>query len=310
MVTGAPTPLNDVSNGGTFIYGGSMQLQAPKTYQQQIQKLKDKNIIISDDSVAEKVLQSVNYYRLKGYLLPFVVKGQKKCFVPVPIEKLQAIYEFDSDLRNLITNVVEDIEIYLRGALSYYHAHKYGSEGYMDAGNYNQKHNHAKFKKRIEQCKAENVRSLVIRHHNNKYNGKFPIWVIIEYFSIGMLSYFYKDLHNQDKATIAANLYGVNYQTLESWLRCLTDLRNRCAHYSRLYYWIFPALPKMPQGEKYVPTRRLFAQLYVLKMLYPDHDKWNKDFVKPLIKLMNKYKPYISKKHMDFPYRWKSMLKY
>ena len=116
-------------------------------------------------------------------------------------------------------------------------------------------------------------------------------------------------MKNTDKAYIAETLYNVNYQALGSWLRCLTDLRNRCAHYSRIYYWIFPALPKMPTQEKYVPTRRLFAQLYMLKYLYPDPDKWNKEFLKPLEKLMYTYKPYISKKHLDFPYRWKSMLK-
>lgn len=69
-----------------------MQLQTPKTYQQQIQKLKNKNIVITDASVAQELLQKVNYYRLKGYLLPFVIKGQKKCFIPVTIERLQGIY--------------------------------------------------------------------------------------------------------------------------------------------------------------------------------------------------------------------------
>lgn len=287
-----------------------MRLQSPKNYKQQISKLKNKNIIIADESVAREILQSVNYYRLKGYLLPFIDKSQKKCFSPIPIEQLRAIYEFDSDLRNLIASIIEDIEVYLRGSFSYYHAQKYGSEGYMDANNFNLRHNHVKFKKRVNSCISENSNSSVVKHHQNKYNGHFSIWVIIEFFSVGMLSYFYKDMHNQDKAAIASKIYGVNYQTLESWLRCLTDLRNRCAHYARLYYWIFPALPKIPQSEKYIPTRRLFAQLYTLKMLYPDHDKWNKKFVKPLIKLVKKYKSYISMQHLDFPYRWKSMLLY
>ena len=232
------------------------------------------------------------------------------CFKPIPVEQLEAIYEFDSDLRNLVSNAVEDIEVYLRDAISYYHAHKFGSDGYLNSQNYNKDHNHIIFVKKIEQCISENSRSLVVKHHREKYNGQFPIWVIIEYFSIGMISYFYKDMKNHDKANIAKELYGVNYQVLESWMRCLTDLRNRCAHYSRLYYWIFPALPKMPQDEKYVPTRRLFAQIYMLKLLYPDHTKWNNEFVKPLVRLMNKNKIYISKKHLDFPYRWKSMLTY
>ena len=116
-------------------------------------------------------------------------------------------------------------------------------------------------------------------------------------------------MKNPDKTNIANNMYGVNYQTMESWLRCLTDLRNRCAHYSRIYYWIFPAIPKMPSTEKYIPTRRLFAQLYMLKLMYPNKNAWNDEFLKPLIKLIKKYKSDISLKHLDFPYRWKSMLK-
>ena len=66
----------------------------------------------------------------------------------------------------------------------------------------------------------------------------------------------------------------------------------------------------MPKNEKYVPTRRLFAQIYMLKMMYPDHEKWNNNFLKPLVKLMKKYKSDVVKDHIDFPFRWKSMLTY
>ena len=100
-------------------------------------------------------------------------------------------------------------------------------------------------------------------YYQAKYDGKFPLWVIVEFFSIGMLSHFYTDLQTEDKKAIARILYGTSYKNLESWLRCLTDLRNKCAHYSRIYYWIFPALPKIPRNDTYIPTRRLFAQLYV-----------------------------------------------
>lgn len=180
-LTGAPTPLNDVSNGGTF-FGGKMQVQTPKTYSQQIQKLKDKHIIINDDGSTEKFLHSVNYYRFKGYLLPFVKHGEKECFKAVEIERLRAIYEFDSELRNLIAGAVEDIEVYLRSEFSYYHSHKYGSDGYMNSHNYNSRHDHVKFQNRVNNCIMENSRSLVVQHHIEKYDGKFPIWVAIEYF--------------------------------------------------------------------------------------------------------------------------------
>ena len=105
-------------------------------------------------------------------------------------------------------------------------------------------------------------------------------------------------------------MYGINYQIFESWTRCITDLRNKCAHFTRLYYWTFTAIPKMPAEVKYVPNRRLFAQLMMLKLMYPDHERWNRDFVRPLIKLVKDFKPYISYSHIGFPYQWKSMLKY
>lgn len=212
-------------------------------------------------------------------------------------------------MRNLISSAIEVIETYIRTQLAYYHAHTYGAEGYMNYSAFNKRHNHTSFQKHINQCIKENSNTLVVKHHNEYYDGHFPIWVIIDYFSIGMLSYFYRGMKNKDKAILAKNLYGINYQTLDSWLRCLTDLQNRCAHYSRLYYWVFPALPKMPPSENYVPTRRLFSQLYMLKLMYPNPQNWNQEFINPLIKLIKLYKSSISLKHLDFPYHWKSLLK-
>lgn len=48
----------------------------------------------------------------------------------------------------------------------------------------------------------------------------------------------------------------------------------------------------------------------MLKLMYPDQKRWNDNFVKPLSKLMRKYKDDIDKAHIDFPYKWKSMLTY
>ena len=218
------------------------------------------------------------------------------------------MYEFDREFRILILRMIEDIEVHIRTQVSYYHAHKYGPDGYMLPSSHNKRHDHIEFTRRMNSCIYENRNTLIVKHHTNNYECKFPLWVMIEFFSIGMLSHFYRGMINVDKAYLASSMYGTNYQTLESWLRCLTDLRNMCAHHSRLYYYIFPARPKMPRGERYIPTRRIFAQLYMLKLMHPSSKKWNDEFVKPLGKLIKKYKPYISLDHLDFPYRWKSML--
>ena len=72
-----------------------------------------------------------------------------------------------------------------------------------------------------------------------KYNGHFPIWVIIEFFSFGTLSYFYRGMKNNDKAAIAANLYSINYQTLDSWIQdCITGYFRqspKCRHQRNIF---------------------------------------------------------------------------
>lgn len=284
-----------------------MELKKPTTFEEQIELLKKKNIHIDNLEQCMDLLSKVNYYRLSAYYLPF--KGADgNCIYDVPFSRIEKIYEFDKELRQLILSAVEEIEVFLRTQIAYYHSHKYGSDGYMSPKAYNKYHNHTLFSKKIVSCVNENSKTLIVKHHIEKYEGKFPLWVIIEFFSIGMLSHFYRGMDNRDKSFIAKSLYNTNYQTLDSWFRCLTDLRNRCAHYSRLYYVKFPAIPRMPKQETYIPTRRLFAQLYMLKLMYPETSDWENNFLKPLTKLIQKYKPYISQNHLDFPYRWKFML--
>ncbi len=284
------------------------RLKNPISYQDQVSKLAGRDIIIKDPSACEDFLKHVNYYRLSGYIYPFLDHATDKCIVPVDFSRIADIYYFDAKLRGLITSTIETIEIYCRSQFAYNNAHAYGSNGYMLPSSFGPIHNHSSFLIHVNRCIAENQNSPVVRHHMNVYGGNFPIWVIIDYFSLGMLSYFYSDMKNHDKSSLAQNMYSTNYQTLSSWLRCLTDLRNRCAHYSRLYDWNFSAVPRMPRWETFVPDRSLYSQLYMLKLMYPYPSKWNKEFMKPLVSLMKKYGKSIDKNHIGFPYRWKSIL--
>lgn len=73
----------------------------------------------------------------------------------------------------------------------------------------------------------------MVKHHKANYNGQFPIWVMIEFFSIGMLSYFYKDMLAEDKKAVAAQMSTV------------------------------------PKNSAIHVNRKLFTQLLVLKYIYP-----------------------------------------
>ena len=141
-----------------------------------------------------------------------------------------------------------------------------------------------------------------------KNDGRVPLWTIVEFFSMGMLVYFYLDMKPQDQKAIAGEIYGTGVKQLESWLHCVTELRNRCAHYLRLYYWSFPSVPKMPEGCEFQPDRGLFSQLLVLKFLYPDEREWNFKMMAVLEPLMAEYENDIELSHIGFPKDWKMLL--
>lgn len=281
-------------------------LKPAKTYQEQVSRLIEKGVIVNDTKRCMRFLHKVNYYRFLAYLLTFRNKDGET-YKNVPFEKAEGIYYFDREMRSLLLPYIEDIEIRLRTALSYYHGHRYGPGGYEDASSFNAKHDHDSFFKHIESCINENKNSPVVKHHNNKYGGHFPIWVIIEFFSVGELSYFYRGMKYKDRREISQYLYGVGEDIMRSWLRCFTDLRNRCAHYSRLYYWVFPAIPKFPEGTN-ISDRRLFSQIYMLKLMYHNKQKWNESFLKRLENMISRHQDEILLSCIGFPDNWKEIL--
>ena len=76
-----------------------------------------------------------------------------------------------------------------------------------------------------------------------------------------------------DKKEFALQRYGTTHYNLSQWLHCLTDLRNFCAHYARLYYNLFPAIPPTPKGFSYTLGKRIFDYILVLKFLYHSPEK-------------------------------------
>ncbi len=285
-----------------------MEVKEPSSFDEQLKKLADRGCIIGDENYAKQVLEHINYYRLTAYFLPF--KTSKDTYIEgTTFNKVHRIYEFDRKLRTLLFSIIEEIELMLRVQLSYYHAHKYGALGYLEKSNFLSRHNHKAFLKHIKKAIKNNETQQFVKHHINKYNGQFPIWVIIELFTTGELSLFYSDMFVSDKKRIANNLFGTTYRNASVWLRCLTDLRNYCAHYSRLYYNLFPATPPTPKGFSYTLHKRIFDYILVLKFLYFDPVKWLNIFIPQLSALIEEYSDCINLGHIGFPKNWIEILK-
>lgn len=284
-----------------------MDVKQPISYEEQVQYIEKKGFLIEDEEKSLQFLKKANYYRLSAFFLPFK-KTNGTYFKNIPFQRVQRIYEFDSRIRALIFWTIEEIEFYLRTQMSYYSARMYGALGYLKSEHFSERHNQQKYQEKLQECVSENERTLVVKHHNEHYDGKFPIWVIIEFFSMGMLSYFYNDMKAADRKKLAKEMYGTSAVCLMSWLRCLTDLRNRCAHYARLYYWSFPAMPKVPKSDEFKADRKLFTQIIMLRWLFPDKEKWNTGVLTELKALIEAYEQDISLNHIGFPTEWEALL--
>ena len=294
-----------VSHAGTLFFGGIMK--EPTTFDEQLQLLKTRGLVIDNEDMCLEFLRSVNYYRISAYLLPFK-QEDNTYFSGISFDKIHRIYTFDRSLRSLLFSTIEEIELFLRAQLAYYSAHTYGALGYLEAAHYNNRHDHEKFIQAINTAINNHKNTPVVQHHNAVYGGQFPIWVIVDFLSIGNLSYFYADWQINDKKLIAKNLFNTSYPFLDSWMKCITVLRNRCAHYSRLYYALFTDNPRIPPTTKHMCSGRVFDQLLMLKFLYPHKGSWGTSFVLPLETLINEYQDSISFTHIGFPFNWLKIL--
>jgi len=293
------------TSGGHFIYRGASMVKNPTSYKEQVEILRSRNIIIDDEEFCISVLSQLNYYRLTSYMLPF--KMGDNMYSSVTFEKIYCIYEFDRKLRSLLLGVLEEIEILLRTKIAYYHAHQYGPLGYLDSANHNKHHKPETFKDSFDKLIHKNKDNLFVKHHIDNKDSEFPIWVAVELFPFGMLSRLYADMHSKDKKAIAKESFGVGAEQLESWLLCLSTLRNRCAHFMRLYYNNLNKWPKNIKSGDYKLRNTIFDYIYIMKYFYANREKWKAHSIN-LQALLEEYEEYIELRHIGFPDNWDEYL--
>jgi len=213
--------MRDVAHGGAFLFCEVfMMLKKSATYEQQIIKLREHGCEVSDEEFCKDVLKSVSYYRLSAYFLTFkTVSGN--CKSNTTFEKVYSLYEFDRKLRQHIFTVIEELEVHLRAQLSYYHTQKYGADGYMDPANFNSRHKGKQFAMKIGQIIKNNGKVPFVKHHMANYGGHFPLWVIMELFTFGMLSYFFADMVTVDRKQISFSAFNTTVTKMESWMYCV-----------------------------------------------------------------------------------------
>lgn len=288
--------------------GELKQHQAPMTINEQVENLTSIGLIVEDEEYAKKVLNDISYFRLvKAYSLTLKSKNGNYA-ENVSFEQLVELYRFNANFRQIIFPEIEKVEINVRCRIANYFAEQYGVLGYMETNNFVNAEYHQDFMDDVEEEIRRNSKAPFVKNFRDNYDGgKLPIYALVEVFSFGTLSKFYKNMKNPDKKAVAKS-FGVGYTYLESWLESFSYVRNICAHYGRLYNAKLSKTPMLYKeySELGIRNNRIFGVLLCLKQLLKNDSHWN-IFVENIEILFEKYES-VDIKTMGFPEKWKELL--
>lgn len=236
----------------------------------QIQLLHQRGLQIDDPGAAEAFLERTNYYRLSAYFRPFY--ASENAFRPgTRFEDIAALYEADSRLRHWLSVRLERWEIRFRTQCAYWHAQKYGSDGYADAT-----HFHPGFRNTHPTWLEKNLadfrksKEVFAAHFASKYSHSPhpPLWMLCETMTFGSTSHLLKGLDGDLQRTLSDAL-GVSKEVLVSWAHAMVYLRNLSAHHCRVWNRKLAVQAMVPR--KWAPaefaTDRIFRMASVLEYL-------------------------------------------
>lgn len=171
---------------GSFFF--NMPPKPPKTYQEQLQLLKDRGMLFRDEAIALVNLKSISYYRLKGYWWDMQFDKVSHSFKENTIfEDLIDRYNFDRQLRLILFDAIERIEVGLRTKMIYHLSLTYGPHWYLNEEVFNSKEKHHE---NVEDLFLEfrYSQEIFIKDHKRRYPDEDPeAWKILEIASMGTL---------------------------------------------------------------------------------------------------------------------------
>jgi abortive infection bacteriophage resistance protein len=221
-----------------------------KTYQEQLDLLKARGLVVADEPAALHCLEHHNYYRLSPYRFPFTRPGNRDAFQPgTTFEQLWALYTFDRQLRHLVIEACKSVEISLRSRWAYEVGHRLGPLGYLENAHFSTPLVHARTLAKLHD-EMERSKEDFIKHHRGTLLMPWPpAWVIVEIASFGNISTLLSQLRQSAIRQAIATPFGMDEQTFCSLMHHLSVLRNTAAHHSRLWNRLFVFKFKLPRKK-------------------------------------------------------------
>ena len=211
----------------------------------QIEKLRNDGLEIPDVAHAKRRLKWEGYYNFAvGYNRLF--KDENKRYVRgVTFGHIEALFDFDRRLREIVYESTQQVELNLKAILSDVFSARYGVDErqYLQEKNFTDHPSDAAGVRWIigtcraalqDACrKGSSAYRDYVAYYDSNYNH-VPFWVLIRMLSFGNTSKFLSLLKPDDGKAVAKE-YGVSFKTLCNLAEYVVGFRNIAAHGERVY---------------------------------------------------------------------------
>ena len=301
-------------------------VKKPLTIEEQIDRLEQRGLNFADREQAKNYLKNISYYRLRAFTYPFQNNTDPSAdhvFLrnDIDFSDIIDLYIFDRRLRNLVFNELEKIEIAVRTQLSLvYSVQSQDPFWYLD-GVWFVQSNPNTFPHLVNDVSDDVNRSNedFIKHYKTKYDTPAmpPSWMSLEVLSFGTLSRMYKSLDKTLMKRQIAREMGIGDENVfANWLHAFSNLRNCCAHHSRIWNRRFVVHLKLPYNTsnpfltrsslKTIKQNKIFAMLSAIKYIVDIISPGN-SFKNRLEELLIENHKLLTIKEMGFPTDWKEL---
>lgn len=241
------------------------------SFEAQVELLSSRGLTIDDPDSAREFLAYSNYYRFSAYFRPY--EAEENRFIEgTSFSDIVDLYHFDRRLRQVLSQAIGAAEISFRTRIAYNLSMKHGPFCHLRRETFSKG-----FDKHWEDWHIRTLqettrsREPFIDHFRSNYDEypNLPIWATTEIMTFGSLSKMYKTLKDQEKSEIARN-FGLHRDILESWMHCLSYIRNLCAHHSRIWNKVLGIKPRIPKKDtrwEGVDNSRIFSIFLLINQL-------------------------------------------
>lgn len=293
--------------GSTAVLFGKVALSP----QALLAKLKSRGLVAEDEDLALKYIGYVGHYRLKGYWYQLIDSVSGSFLPETSFEQIVSRYECDREIRAVILESVERLEVAVRTTICNHLSLKYSPHWYLNLQVFlpTRSFGMGQMLSRIEQEVGRSNQKEFIAAYYTHYGDPYlpPGWAMSECVSLGMWSRTFSILRDPlDKKAISTKFGITQVEVFASWLHTLTVLRNMAAHHDRFLGCKLGVSPTnfKQKNIRFADNKSVYAALTMIHVLL-EAIGFNGAFKQRLVDIEVKYGSGLFRT-LGFPHDWKT----